>query len=87
MTRKRIFFDPQNDDCAPATQTRIADLDNRFCREIEKSFCAGKVYPNSHESDSGFVIPTIRGECSTQFNCSQKCHTFKQKIILSCRVV
>ena len=29
------------------TQTRIADIDNRFCREIEKSFCAGKVYPNT----------------------------------------
>ena len=24
---------------------RIADIDNRFCREIEKSFCAGKSLP------------------------------------------
>ena len=46
MTRKRNLFDLQKDYCAPGTDMRIADLDNRSCREIEKFFCAGKVYPN-----------------------------------------
>ena len=44
-TRKRNFFHLQKEHCAPGTQTRIADIDNRFCRGIEKSFCAGKVLP------------------------------------------
>ena len=39
-------------DCAPGTQTHIVDIDNRFCREIEKSFCAGKVYPNTFYLDN-----------------------------------
>ena len=40
-TRKRSLFDLQKEYCAPGTQTRIADFENRFCREIEKSifFC------------------------------------------------
>ena len=45
--RKRNLFDLQKEYCALGTQTLIADIDNRFCREIEKSFCAGKVYPNT----------------------------------------
>ena len=33
--------------CAPDTQTRFAGIDNCFCREIEKAFCAGNIYPNT----------------------------------------
>ena len=47
VTRKRNLFEPQKEYCALDTQTRIAGIDNRFCREIEKSFCAGKVYLNT----------------------------------------
>ena len=39
----------------------------------------------SNENNSAIVIPTIRGECATHRNCSQKCHTFKQPKIDSCR--
>ena len=95
MTRKRKSFDLQKEYCAPGTQTRIADLDNRSCREVEKSFCAGKVYrtlciwtihvPN--ENNSAIVIPTIRGECATHRSFSQKRHTCEQQIIDSCRDV
>ena len=45
--RKRSLFDLRKEYCTPSTQTRIADIDNRFCREIEKSFCAGKVCPKT----------------------------------------
>ena len=51
-TRKRNFFDYQKENCAPGTQMRIAYLDKRFCRDIEKSICAGKIYPNFFYSDS-----------------------------------
>ena len=43
-TKKRNFIDLQKQNCALDTQTRIASIDSCFCREIEKSFCAGKVY-------------------------------------------
>ena len=33
--------------CELDTQTLIGGIDNRFCREIEKSFRADKVYPNT----------------------------------------
>ena len=46
-TRKRNLFDVQNKNSALGTQTRTADFDNRFCREVEKSFCAGKVNMNT----------------------------------------
>ena len=42
-------------------------------------------FPN--ENNSAIVIPTIRGECATHCNCSQKCHTCKQQKIDSCRDV
>ena len=45
--KKRKPFDIQKEYCSPGTQTRIADIDNRFCREIEESFSAGKIYPNT----------------------------------------
>ena len=32
-----------------------------------------------NENNSAFVIPTIKGECTTPCNCSQKCHTCKQQ--------
>ena len=38
-TRKGNLLDLQKEYCAPCTQTRIADIDNRFCRVIEKSLC------------------------------------------------
>ena len=79
--------------CAPGTQTHIADFDNRFCQEIEKSFCAGKLtrtlciwtkhVPN--ENISAIVIPTIRGECTTHCNCFRLFHTCLQRNIGSCR--
>ena len=92
-TRKRNLFDLQIENCAPGTRTRIADIDNRFCREIGKSFSAGKVYPNiciwtihvPNENNSAIVIPTIRGECITHLNCSQLFHTCLQRNIGSCR--
>ena len=34
---------------------------------------------NPNENNSAFVIRTIRGECTTHCNCSQKCHTCKQQ--------
>ena len=46
-TRKRNLFDLQKKYCAPGSQLRIVDIDKRFCPEIQKSFCAGKVYPNT----------------------------------------
>ena len=46
-TRKTILFDLQKEYCALDTQTRIAGIVNRFCREIEKSFSASKIYPNT----------------------------------------
>ena len=46
-TRKRNFFDLQKEYSAPGTQMRTAGFDKCFCRESEKSFCAGKVYPNT----------------------------------------
>ena len=39
------------------------------------------------ENNSTIVIPTIKGECATQCNCSQKYHTCKQQKIDSCRDV
>ena len=41
------MFDLRKEYCASSTQTHIADIDNRFRQEIEKSFSAGKVYPNT----------------------------------------
>ena len=62
------LFDLRKENCATGTQTRIADIDNRFCREIEKSFCASKVYLNtlyldntrSQWNNSAVVVSTIR---------------------------
>ena len=47
MTRKSNSIDPQKEYCAPGTQMPIADIDNGFCPEIQKSLCAGKIYPNA----------------------------------------
>ena len=46
-TRKRNKFDLQKEYCTPATQTSNAGIDNRFCQQIEMSFCAGRVYQNT----------------------------------------
>ena len=35
----------------------------------------------SKVNNIAIVIPTIRGECATHRNCSQKCHTFGQQKI------
>ena len=85
-TRKRILFDLQRNFCEPGTQTRIADVDNRFCREIEKSFCAGKFNPITVFSDNirpqwelSIVIPTVRVEWATDRICSQLFHTCLQR--------
>ena len=86
------LFDLQKEHYAPGTQMRIASLDYRFCREIGKSFCAGKFtqklciwtihIPN--ENNSAIVLPPISGECTTHCNCSEKCHSCKQQKIDSC---
>ena len=67
MTEKSNSFDPQEEFRAPGTLTRNSGIDNHFCREIEKCFCADKVtrtlclwtihVPN--EINSATVIPTI----------------------------
>ena len=49
---------------------RIAGIGNRLCREIEKSFCAGKVTQTLciwtihvlNENSSAFVIPTVHSQ-------------------------
>ena len=92
-TRKRNFFDLQKEYCAPGIQTHIADIHNRFCQEIEKCFCAGKVYPNTlylentrrNEINCANVITTITGEGTTHCNCSRIFHTFLQRNIGSGR--
>ena len=78
---------------AHLAQTRNANNDNRSCREIEKSFCAGKANPNicfrtkhvRNEINVASVIPTIRGEDATHRNCSQFFHTCLQRNIGSAR--
>ena len=72
MTRKRRLFVLQKEYCAPGTQTRIADIDNRFCREIEslskranftQTICIWTKHV-SNENNSATVIPTTRVECA-----------------------
>ena len=91
-TRKRNMFDLQKEYCAPSTQTHIADIDNRFCQEMEKSFLQAKFtqtlciwtihVPN--EKNSAIVLPTIRGECTTLCNRYQLFHTCLRSNICSC---
>ena len=83
------------DYCELDTQTRIAGIDNRFCREIEKSLVQAKFTQTlfiwtihvPDEKNSAIVIPTIRGEYTTHCSCSQNCHTCEQQKIDSCRDV
>ena len=92
-TRKRNLFALQKEYCAPGTQTRIVDIDNRFCRDIEKSFVQANVTQTlciwtihvTNEDNSAIVIPTTRGECATHCNCSQKFHTLRQYSIDFCK--
>ena len=49
--QKKNLFVLQKDFCAPGTQTRIVDIDNRLCWVIEMSVCAGKACPNSFYLD------------------------------------
>ena len=86
-TRKRNLFDLQKGYSAPDTQMHIAGIDNRFSERLKSLFVQAKLtqtlciwvlhIPN--ENYSAIVMPTIRGECTTHCNCSQKCHTCKQK--------
>ena len=47
MKRKSNSFDLQKEYCSPGTRTRIADIDNRFCRENEKSFFCRQTSPEN----------------------------------------
>ena len=93
MARKSNVFDLQKDYCASGALTRIADIDTRFCREIEKTFVQAKLtrtlcFRTKHvptEIISVIVIPTIRGECATYHNCSEIFHTCLQRNVGSCR--
>ena len=93
--RKKYFLDIQKEYYAPGTQTRIANIDNCFWREIEKFFVPGKFtrtlcfwaihVPN--ENNIAIVIPTNRNECATHCSCSQNCYNCKQQKIDSYRDV
>ena len=93
--KNRSLFVLQKEYCAPGTQTRIADIDNRFAKRVKSVFVQAKFtqtlfiwtihVPN--ENNSAIVIPTVGGECTTHCNCSQKCPTCKQQKIDSCRDV
>ena len=69
---------------------KIASVERR---EIEKSFCASKIYPNTlyseitrpHADYSAIVIPTPRGEWTSHRTSSQRLHTCLQRSIRSCR--
>ena len=66
--KKWNSFDLQKEYCAPGTQTRIVDIDNRFCQEIEKAFCAAmftrtlciRTLHVPNEINSAIILPTIR---------------------------
>ena len=45
---------------------------------FSETFCIRTIHV-SNENNSAIVKPTMRGECATQCNCSQKCQTFRQK--------
>ena len=91
--QEKNLFDLQKKYCALGTQAHIADIDNRFCQEIEKFFVQEKFtrtlcistthVPN--KSNSAMVISTMRGECTTHCNCSQLFQTCLQRNIGSCR--
>ena len=46
-SRKMGFFNFQRESYAPDAWKCIEDTDSRFCRQIEKSFSARRVYPNT----------------------------------------
>ena len=61
--RKRNLFDLQKEYCALGTQTLIADIDNRFCREIEKSTLEENCFVLSHchhPTSCSLVLVAIR---------------------------
>ena len=74
---------------------RIEDLDNHFCREIEKSFCTHKISQSisfwtiqvQNKVDNAVVVTKNKIYCATHCNCSQIFHTYSQRIIGSCIVV
>ena len=52
--------------------------------KVTQTLCVWTIHvPN--ENNSAIVIPTIRGECTTQCNCSRFFHTRLQRNIVSCR--
>ena len=93
-TRRKKLFDLQKEYCAPDTQTRIAVIDNRFFREIEKCFFLHAKFTRTlciwtkhvpNWNNSAIVIPTTRGECASHCICSQLFNTCLQRNICSCR--
>ena len=54
--------------------------------KFTQTLCIWTIHvPN--EKNSAIVKPTMRGECTTHCNCSQRCHTCKQQKIDSSRDV
>ena len=51
-SRKTNLFALQRKYCSPDKWMCIEDLDSCFCREIDKSFCAHKIYRNTLSSDN-----------------------------------
>ena len=68
----------------------IASAERLKSRFVQAKFTRilgiGTIYV-SNENNSAIVTTTIRGECGTHRNCSQKCYTCKQQKIDSCRDV
>ena len=49
-----------------------------------QTLCARTIHV-LNENNSAIVMPTVRGECTTNCKCSQLFHTCLQRIIGSCR--
>ena len=67
---------------ASAQRLKSLFLQAKFTR----TFCIWTIHV-SNENNSANVIPTIRDECATHRNCSQKGQTCRQQKINSCRFV
>ena len=52
MIKKTTLFALQREYCAPGTQPQIVDFNIRVNQELEKSFCALGVYPNTLHLDN-----------------------------------
>ena len=93
QTTKKEFVRSQKELCAPGTQARIVDLDNRFFEMLKCLFVLAKFAQTlfiwtKHDPkkvSNAIVIPTIRGGCTRRRYCSELFHTCLQRNIGSCR--